>query len=128
MDLKLIHAHAWVLGCAVVMASGCAKREIAISKAPIAPPLTAPVTTPPASPVTAPLPFPTTGEVVLSTEPFVNPFGTKKPKIVSGFGKRSVMVVGLVPGTSGQMVTEVHEGVDYRAFPGSAVKASRSGK
>ena len=129
MDLKPIYARAWVLGCAVVIASGCAKREIAISKAPIAPPLTAPVTPPPASPVTAPLPSPATGEVIVSTEPFLNPFGTKKPKIVSGYGKRDVPP-SLVPVTTGPVLPlqEMHEGVDYRAFPGSAVKAARSGK
>ena len=65
---------------------------------------------------------------VIPEEPFVNPMGTKMPKIVSGFGKRQAIGPGLVPGTTGQIVSEVHEGVDYRAFPGSAVRAARSGK
>ncbi len=69
----------------------------------------------------------TTGAALLE-EPFVNPFGTKMPKIVSGFGKRDVPATLLTQGTTGQMLKEVHEGVDYRALTGSAVRAARSGK
>src|SRR5205823_6304311 len=104
MHLRSLSPHAWVLGCAVVIASGCAKREIAISKAPIAPPAsrvlpapTAPLVPP--APLAPPAPTAASG-ILLSTETFVNPFGTKKPKIVSGFGLREVQLPALLPGTT----------------------------
>lgn len=59
-----------------------------------------------------------TTEVV---EPFVSPIPFKKNGIASGFGNRKVP--NLVPPKP-----EPHEGVDYRAAVGSAVRAARSGK
>src|SRR5262245_25983968 len=106
MHLMRFSPRAWLLVGVVFFALGSAKGEVSIS--------------------TAPLPGPTTG-VVISTEPYANPFGTKMPKIVSGFGKRNVPPALLV-GATIQALAEVHEGVDYRAFPGSAVKAAKSGK
>src|SRR5258706_12672660 len=108
MHLRSFSPRAWVLVGALVFALDAARADVALSSAPLS--------------------APSTSAVLLSTEPFVNPFGTKKPKIVSGFGKRSVMVAGLGPGTTGQMVSEVDEGVDYRAFPGSGGKEARSRK
>jgi murein DD-endopeptidase MepM/ murein hydrolase activator NlpD len=60
-----------------------------------------------------------TGAMLLAQEPFVNPFGTKKPRIVSGFGKRNI---------PNQPMPEMHEGVDYAAPAGTLVRAARSGK
>jgi murein DD-endopeptidase MepM/ murein hydrolase activator NlpD len=131
MHLRSFSPRAWVLVGALVFASGCTRAEIAKSGAPLAPVSrvlpapTAPLA--PSAPLAQPTPAATSG-VLLSTEPFVNPFGTKKPKIVSGFGSREVQLPALLPGTTTQAVKEMHEGVDYRAFPGSAVKAARSGK
>jgi len=68
---------------------------------------------------TAPLMGPTTGPMLLVDEPFVNPFGTKKPKIVSGFGKRTI---------PNQPLPEAHDGVDYAAPVGAVVRAASSGK
>jgi len=62
---------------------------------------------------------PATGAALLLDEPFVNPFGTKKPKIVSGFGKRDI---------PNQPAPEMHEGIDYAAPAGTVVRAARSGK
>ncbi len=107
MDLKLFYPRAWVLVGVVVFVRGLGEGEVALSSATLV--------------------GPTTGAALLN-EPFVNPFGTKKPKIVSGFGKRDVPKTLLAPGTTGQMLKEVHEGVDYRALAGSAVRAARSGK
>ena len=60
-----------------------------------------------------------TGPALLADEPFVNPFGTKKPRIASGFGKRDI---------ANQPMPETHDGVDYAASAGSVVRAARSGK
>src|SRR5690349_4956167 len=68
---------------------------------------------------TAPLIGNTTGAALAADEPFVNPFGTKKPRIVSGFGKRTI---------ANQSVPEMHEGADYAAAEGTPVRAARSGK
>lgn len=81
----------------------------------------------------APLTGSATGVAFLVDEPFVNPFGTKMPKVISGFGKRDIPATLRPPvvssGTRGTPATqEIHEGIDYRAFPGSAVRAARSGK
>jgi murein DD-endopeptidase MepM/ murein hydrolase activator NlpD len=107
MDLRPFSPRAWVLVGAVVFALDAARAEVALSGGPLS--------------------APATSAVLVSTEAFVNPFGTKKPKIVSGFGKRDVPAA-LLQGATVQMLKEMHEGVDYRAFPGSAVKAARSGK
>jgi len=104
MHLKQHFPRAWMLGGVVFFALGSARGEVAVS--------------------TAPLTGPTTAAM---NEPFINPFGTKMPKIVSGYGKRTIPPALLV-GATVQMTTEMHDGVDYRAFPGSAVKAARSGK
>jgi murein DD-endopeptidase MepM/ murein hydrolase activator NlpD len=81
----------------------------------------------------APLQGATTGAGMAVVEPFVNPFGTKMPHIVSGFGKREVPAQLLEPAASTgvaivPVTQETHDGVDYAAFAGSAVRASRSGK
>ena len=60
-----------------------------------------------------------TGAALMANEPFINPFGTKKPKIVSGFGKR------VIPN---QPLPEAHDGIDYAAPVGTVVRAARSGK
>ncbi len=60
-----------------------------------------------------------TGSLLLANEPFINPFATKKPKIVSGFGKRTI---------ANQPLPEIHDGIDYAAPAGTVVRASRSGK
>jgi len=62
---------------------------------------------------------PATSAALVVEEPFMNPFGTKKPKIVSGFGKRTRL---------NQPAPEAHEGIDYAVPVGTVVRASRSGK
>jgi murein DD-endopeptidase MepM/ murein hydrolase activator NlpD len=103
---------------ALAFASDLSRGEVALSSAPLTGSTTA----------------------MLALEPFVNPFGTKLPKIVSGYGKREVPAqllaavasstgaAGALPPSANAAISEVHEGVDYRAFPGSAVRAARSGK
>jgi murein DD-endopeptidase MepM/ murein hydrolase activator NlpD len=107
MDLKLFYPRAWVLVGVVVLARALSWGEVTLSSSTLG--------------------VATTGAVLLD-EPFVNPFGTKQPKIDSGFGKRDVPPALLMPGTTAQMLKEVHDGVDYRAMAGSAVRAARSGK
>jgi len=96
------HLSAWVFVGAIVFAVGLSWGQdvlVAISS--------------------APLMGSATGAALLPEEPFVNPFGTKKPRIVSGFGKR---------GIPNQPLPEMHEGVDYAAPLGTPVRAARSGK
>ena len=122
MDLRHYFPRAWVLVGVGVFALGVSRGEVLLSS--------------------APLMGAATGASVLPEEPFVNPFGTKKPKIVSAFGKRNIPEAlrslavarnGAGPtklGTQGMAspFSERHEGVDYTALPGSAVRAARSGK
>jgi murein DD-endopeptidase MepM/ murein hydrolase activator NlpD len=76
---------------------------------------------------------------LLPVEPYVSPFGAREVEIVSGFGKRDVMVQVkppvAVPGQPAlpvtgalQSKTEMHDGVDYAVSPGTEVRSSRSGK
>lgn len=82
---------------------------------------------------------------VTTPEPFVDPIASKKRKVISGFGKRSVpgyLLKGAAapvistpvapssstPGAATASVTEPHEGIDYAAAPGTPVSASRRGK
>jgi murein DD-endopeptidase MepM/ murein hydrolase activator NlpD len=72
-------------------------------------------------------------DVVISSpavvsEPFLAPVGgTFKPKIVSGFGKRTLpaAVAAIAPKAP---ATEMHEGVDFSVPPGSPVRAAQAGK
>ena len=108
MELKLFNPSAWVLVAAVVLVQALSWGDVALSSSTLV--------------------GPTTTAALFVAEPFVNPFGTKKPKILSGFGKRDVPASLLAPGTTVQMLKEVHEGADYRALVGSVVRAARSGK
>ncbi len=80
---------------------------------------------------------PTVSEVTTGTttvvEPFTDPLAAKKHKVVGKFGKRDVPVALRAPTSTTSQTTlstavEMHEGVDFAAFPGSIVRASRSGK
>ena len=119
-ERERVEARAWLVVGAVAFALDLSRGEVALSS--------------------APLTGATTGAELIAPEPFANPFGTKRPKIVSGFGRREVPVPllpavasstgassALPPGPN-KALSEVHEGVDYRAFPGSAVRAARSGR
>jgi murein DD-endopeptidase MepM/ murein hydrolase activator NlpD len=68
---------------------------------------------------TAPLAEATTAAVPVE-EPFIAPLIGRNLVVVSGFGKREI------PGQA--MKEELHEGVDYSASPGRAVRAARDGK
>ena len=65
----------------------------------------------PVSLSSAPLMGATTSAMLAVDEPFINPFWTKKPKIVSPFGKRTY---------PNQPAPEPHYGVDYAAPVGTA--------
>jgi len=131
--IRRVEAGVWVFAGAVALAvEGCRATHTAYSVAPT------PVASiqAPAIPVavsSAPLSGSATGAGLIAPEPFVNPFGTKMPRIVSGFGKRVVPTPLRPPAVSSgaavvPVLPEIHEGVDYAAFPGSAVRAARSGK
>ncbi len=77
------------------------------------------------------------GLVVESTatvpEPFTDPLGVKKQKIISAFGQRTIPLELRAPvATTAQLTLipgdESHEGIDLSAPLGSLVRASRSGK
>ena len=70
MRLRLSYPQAWLLVGVVAFALDLSRGEVALSS--------------------APLMGATTGAGLIAPEPFVNPFGTKMPRIVSGFGKRVV--------------------------------------
>jgi murein DD-endopeptidase MepM/ murein hydrolase activator NlpD len=82
---------------------------------------------------------PATGAALLAAEPFLSPLGKKEAEIVSGFGKRDVVVqrraAAAKPGQAASPVggklqpkVEVHEGIDYSVAPGTLIHAARSGK
>jgi len=113
MDLRHFYPRAWVLVGVVALVSNPSRGEVALSS--------------------APLTLGATDASVLAAEPFYNPFGTKLPRIVSGYGKRQVppQLKALVVSSGAAVLPvlpETHDGLDYAAFPGSAVRASRSGK
>ena len=76
-----------------------------------------------------PLASSATGAALLIEEPFICPLAAKDADVVSPFGKREVVApsTGTVSGAV-QPKVEMHEGIDYAATPGTAVRASRSGK
>jgi murein DD-endopeptidase MepM/ murein hydrolase activator NlpD len=113
MNLRRLYPPAWLLVGTVFFAMGASCNEVAVT--------------------TGPLSGSATGSALLAAEPFVNPFGTKMPRIVSVFGKRDVppQLKSLTTSTVTAIVPaplEMHEGVDYAALAGSAVRAARSGK
>jgi murein DD-endopeptidase MepM/ murein hydrolase activator NlpD len=71
----------------------------------------------------------TTGAVIAPEEPFRPPIRSEETEIVSGFGKREVVLQSTEPATgNGGAKFEMHEGVDYGVSPGTEVRASKSGK
>jgi murein DD-endopeptidase MepM/ murein hydrolase activator NlpD len=82
---------------------------------------------------------PATGVAVLPEEPFLSPLGKRDAEVVSGFGKRDVVVQVRPPaaghgqaaaavGGTLQPKVEVHEGVDYAVPLGAEIRAVKSGK
>ena len=107
MRLNRFFPSACVLGSVLVFALQAVRADVAISTSPLTPGATT---------------------ASVAAEPFVNPFGTRKPKMVSHFGMRQ-LPASLLSSTTQQMpAKERHEGVDYRAKPGTPVRAARSGK
>src|SRR5882672_12385664 len=103
MNLRRFYPHAWLLVGIIIFAQDAFGDEVAVS--------------------TGSLAGSATGAALAIVEPFVNPFGTKMPKIVSGYGKREIPPQLKRPVvTSGAafvpVMQEIHEGVDYAAFPG----------
>lgn len=72
----------------------------------------------------APLLTDTTAQAAV-VEVYSHPIASKKPKIVSGFGKRDIP-----PVLAGNLAVKVekHEGVDYAVPVGTVVRSAHSGK